>query len=192
MSPASSFKTKSPYYLGCPVWSCPDWIGTVLSDKTKPKDLLKNYAKIFNTVEGNSTFYALPPMANIERWMAEAGSNFKFCLKFPKTISHDRRLMGAHLETIDFLKIVEALQDGNRLGTCFLQLPPSFNSNNIHILEAYLKNLPQDFAYAVEPRHISFFDEGENEKRFDDLLAEVKVDKVIFDSRPLFSLKKKG
>lgn len=99
--------------------------------------------------------------------------------------------MAAHLETLDFLKLLEALQDGNRLGTCFLQLPPSFNINHIHVLEAYLKNLPADFNYAVEARHISFFDNGDNEKRFNDLLTEVKADRVIFDTRPLHSVKEK-
>lgn len=189
MSAPSAFKLKSPYYLGCPVWNCPAWIGTVFKQKTKSKDLLRSYAKIFNTVEGNSTFYALPPSSTIERWMAEAGSHFNFSLKFPKTITHERRLMAAHFETLEFLKILEVLKDGNRLGTCFLQLPPSFNINNIHVLEAYLKNLPADFNYAVEARHISFFDNADNEKRFDDLLRELKTDKVIFDSRPLFSTK---
>ncbi|MCH6256647.1 DUF72 domain-containing protein [Puniceicoccaceae bacterium K14] len=191
MASPSSFKLKSPYFLGCPVWNCPAWISTVFSPKTKSKDLLKNYARIFNAVEGNSTFYAIPQMPTVERWMAETGDNFQFCLKFPKSITHDRRLIGTHQETLEFLKLLEAFQDGNRLGACFLQLSPSFNINNIHVLEAYLKNLPVDFKYAVEPRHISFFDDGDNERTLNELLRDMKVDRVTFDSRPLFSVKEK-
>lgn len=184
-------KQAALYYLGCPVWSYPDWIGPVFPKGTHSKGLLRPYSKFFNTVEGGSLFYALPPMATVERWMAEAGPDFRFAMKFPKVISHERRLMAAHNETNAFLRILETLQDGSRIGPSFLQLPPSFNINSIDVLEAYLKNLPTDFKYAVEFRHISFFDNGDNEKRVDDLLDNLGVDKVIFDSRPLFSTEKK-
>ncbi|MBT6770196.1 MAG: DUF72 domain-containing protein, partial [Opitutales bacterium] len=51
--------TPSHYFIGCPVWSCRDWIGTVFDKQSDPGDLLREYAKRFNTVEGNSIFYAL-------------------------------------------------------------------------------------------------------------------------------------
>ncbi|MEM9159897.1 MAG: DUF72 domain-containing protein [Verrucomicrobiota bacterium] len=176
-----------PYYLGGPVWSCKDWIGTVFHEGADPKSLLREYAKIFNTVEGNTVFYALPPMATVEKWMAESGQGFRFAMKFPKAISHERRLANAGEETRAFFRVLEALKHGDRLGPSFLQLPPSFNSNHFDILENYLKSLPQDFEYAVEARHISFYDESDNEKRLDDLLSNHNINKVAFDSRPLFS-----
>jgi uncharacterized protein YecE (DUF72 family) len=175
------------YFTGCPVWSCRDWIGTVFDRKTEPKDLLREYAKRFNAVEGNSIFYALPPLSTVERWMAESRSGFRFCPKFPKAISHDRRLVQAESETEEFLKILETLQHGNRLGSSFLQLPPSFNAHNFDTLETFLKSLPKDFNYAVEPRHVTWYDKGDNERRLDELLGNLGIDKVIFDSRPLFA-----
>lgn len=176
-----------PYNLGCPGWSNRDWIGTVFHAQTAPKDLLRAYSRIFNSVEGNTLFYALPPSATVERWMAEADDGFRFAPKFPKSISHERRLNGAEEETGAFLKILEALAHGNHLGVSFLQLSPSFNVNALDTLTAYLKRLPRDFKYAVEPRHVSWFDQDENEKRLDDLLENLDMDKVIFDTRPLFS-----
>ncbi len=192
MPPTDSPRLSPPYYLGCPVWSHKEWIGPVFPKGTSTQGLLRPYSKFFNTVEGGSLFYALPPMATVERWMAEAGPEFRFAMKFPKAISHERRLMAAHNETNAFLKILEALRDGGRIGPSFLQLPPSFNINSIDVLEAYLKNLPTDFKYAVEFRHISFFDNGDNEKKADDLLANLGVNKVVFDSRPLFSTDPQG
>ena len=179
--------TPAPYYLGCPVWACRDWIGSVFPSTTDSADLLREYAKRFNAVEGNSFFYALPPMATIEKWMAESGQGFRFCPKFSKAITHERRLTGAEEETAAFLKALETLQHGERLGPSFLQLPPSFNANSLDTLERYLKGLPSEFAYAVEARHVSWFDKGDNERRLDDLLENLGMDKVIFDSRPLFA-----
>ena len=105
MAQTEPTRHTSAYYLGCPIWTEPSWIGPILPSKTNSKTILKAYSKLFNTVEGGSTFYALPPMATIERWMAEAGPNFRFAMKFPKAISHERRLMAAHNETAAFLKI---------------------------------------------------------------------------------------
>ncbi|EDY80561.1 conserved hypothetical protein [Verrucomicrobiia bacterium DG1235] len=178
-----------PYYFGCPAWSNRDWIGKVFRTGTATGDLLREYSRIFNTVEGNTLFYALPPMATVERWMAETTDSFRFAPKFPKAISHERRLSNAGEENSAFFKILEALSHGQKLGVSFLQLPPSFNINNLDTLTSYLKALPKDFSYAVEPRHISWFDEADNEKRLDDLLETHGIDKVVFDTRPLFSSK---
>ena len=179
--------TQMPYHLGCPAWSCRDWIGSVFPASTPQNELLRRYAKLFNSVEGNTFFYALPKQALLEQWMAETPDGFRFAPKFPKAITHEHRLHRADEETKTFLSLLEKLADGNRLGVSFLQLPPSFNIHNFDTLEAYLAKLPQAFAYALEPRHISWFDEGDNEKRLDELLIKQGIDKVIFDSRPLFS-----
>lgn len=176
-----------PYCLGCPAWSTSDWIGTVFHSQTETCNLLREYSRIFNTVEGNTLFYALPPLATVERWMAEAEDGFRFAPKFPKAISHERRLKDAQAETSAFLKVLEALSHGDRLGVSFLQLPPSFNINGLETLSRFLKSLPKEFSFAVEPRHVSWYDQAENEKRLDDLLESHGIDKVIFDTRPLFS-----
>lgn len=178
---------KLPYFLGCPAWSCRDWIGPVFRPQTPASGLLREYSQFFNTVEGNTLFYALPPPATLERWMAESADTFRFAPKFPKAISHERRLSQASKETEAFLKVLDTLAHGDRLGVSFLQLPPSFNINNLDTLESYLKSLPNAFRYAVEPRHVSWYDQAENEQRLDELLAGLAIDKVVFDSRPLFS-----
>ncbi len=119
--------------------------------------------------------------------MAESSEGFRFAPKFPKEISHERRLKECGEETKAFLKILDSLQHGDKLGPAYLQLPPSFNINNFDTLKQYLQSLPSDFEYALEPRHISWFDRGEGEEKLDELLSSIGMDKVIFDSRPLFS-----
>lgn len=119
--------------------------------------------------------------------MAESEEGFKLCPKFPKAISHERRLVQANEDTAAFIKILESLAHGDRLGPSFLQLPPSFNANSYDQLKSFLTELPKDFQYAVEARHVSWYDKGDNEQRLDDLLSELGMDKVIFDSRPLFA-----
>ncbi len=175
-----------PYYLGCPVWVCDAWVGSVYAHKSRSK-WLGDYSRAFNAVEGNSTFYALPKADLVRRWAGEAPDGFRFVLKFPKAVTHDRQLVGAEFETDEFLKLLAILHEADRLGPAMLQLPPFFGGTQLVQLEAFLKRLPREFSYACEVRHSDFFAEGAAEHTFDALLAEHGVDRVLFDSRPLFS-----
>ena len=181
----SASQTKG-FHLGCPVWACPDWVGALFSTKDRKK-WLGEYSSVFGTVEGNSTFYGLPAMDTVKRWADSSCDGFRFCLKFPKAISHDRRLIDAEVETGLFLDILKVLAEAERLGPSFLQLPPTFSVVEMDRLMSYLQTLPSEFPYAVEVRHEDFFDQGAKEKAFDEMLRELKIDRVLFDSRPLFS-----
>lgn len=181
----SDSQTKR-YRLGCPVWACSDWVGTLFSTKDRKK-WLSEYSSVFGTVEGNSTFYGLPAIDTVKRWVDSSCDGFRFCLKFPKAISHDRRLIDAEVETGLFLDILKVLAAADRLGPSFLQLPPTFSAVEMSRLMSYLQTLPSEFPYAVEVRHEDFFDHGAKEKAFDEMLRELKIDRVLFDSRPLFS-----
>lgn len=174
-------------YLGCPVWASPQWKGSLFTARAPRSEWLRQYSQVFKTVEGNSTFYGLPQRETIERWGEETSPGFRFALKFPRTISHDARLSGAENETRTFLELLAILAKADRLGPSFLQLPPNFAGAEWSALERYLRRLPREFPYAVEPRHRDFFDQGEWEGRFDALLTELEMDRVMLDSRPLFS-----
>ncbi len=171
------------YYLGCPVWSKKQWVGELFTSDAKPADFLRQYASVFNTVEGNTTFYALPKPASVRRWREETPPHFKFCFKFPKTISHQLRLQDTGQETLTFLNRLAPL--GEKLGPLFVQLPPSFGFDELPALENFLKSLPREFNYAVEARHRDFFNEMAREEKFNDLLRSLGVGRVIFDTRGL-------
>jgi uncharacterized protein YecE (DUF72 family) len=176
---------SSAYYLGCPVWSNRAWVGELFSTDAKAKDFLPQYASVFNTVEGNTTFYGLPKQATVARWRGEAPAGFHFCFKFPRTISHHHHLCHVQAETHEFLQRITPLL--GRLGPLFLQLPPGFDGQSLALLRQYLDSLPADFDYAVEIRHHEFFAKGEVEKSLNRLLHDRGVDRVIFDTRALFS-----
>ncbi|HXH02652.1 MAG TPA: DUF72 domain-containing protein [Candidatus Competibacteraceae bacterium] len=173
------------YFLGCPVWNERRWTGRLFAPDTRPADYLRQYAAIFNSVEGNSTFYGLPRPEAVERWREETPPGFQFCCKFPRTVSHELRLRAAEEETQQFLKLMARLEE--RAGVLFLQLPPDFDGSGLPALAAYLQALPDEFRYAVELRHPDWFDKGECERRLHDLLRNRAMDRVVLDSRALFS-----
>lgn len=141
----------------------------------------------FNTVEGNSTFYGLPSLDTVRRWCEEALPGFRFALKFPRAISHTRQLVNAGDETRAFLSVLETLAASDHLGPSFLQLAPSFSGGQLPALATYLRELPEEFPFAVEVRHSDFFDQGQHETALDELLLRLQIDRAIFDSRALFS-----
>lgn len=169
------------YHLGCPIWSNKDWVGELFSADAKQKDFLPQYASVFNTVEGNTTFYGLPTEKTMARWVEETPEDFRFALKFPRAITHDKRLKNAEEETDTFLHVLETLKD--RVGPSFLQLPPSFGPSDLSTLNDYLGALPYKFPYAVEIRHNAFFTEAEND--LNAILTTHNADRVVFDTRGL-------
>ncbi|MDB5389530.1 MAG: hypothetical protein JWM11_5176 [Planctomycetaceae bacterium] len=184
----NSYVQGGKFYLGCPVWSCAAWAGHFLTDDAKQRDFLTQYSTVFNTVEGNSTFYALPKLDIVRRWAEETPTGFRFALKFPREISHDKQLLRAERETNQFRELLGVLRDADRLGPSFLQLSPTFDKTQFAALESYLRDFVKaDLPLAVEVRHADYFDSGPVESALDELLSELQIDRVIFDSRPLFS-----
>ena len=154
--------------LGCPVWACTAWRGSLFTRRAARDDYLPQYASVFDAVEGNSTFYGLPTEATVVRWHEQVPRHFRFCFKFPQVITHRMLLRYADAETSEFLFLLEPLRD--RLGPLLLQLPPNFGAADLHVLTHYLDGLPGGFPYAVEVRHPEFFDGGAFEAALDDAL----------------------
>lgn len=167
--------------IGCPVWACADWRGRLYTRGAERKDYLAQYAQVFATVEGNSTFYGLPSSAAVARWRDETPDHFRFCFKFPSDITHRAMLRNARADTHAFLKLMSPL--GERLGPFMLQLGPRFGAAHLDQLRAYLRELSTQFQYSVEVRHPDFFDQGANEAALHEVLREHGVDRCLFDTR---------
>jgi uncharacterized protein YecE (DUF72 family) len=73
------------YHLGCPVWACKQWQANLYTRRSDRDQWLDQYSQVFNTVEGNSTFYGLPDPKTVERWAHLTHDGFRFALKFPRT-----------------------------------------------------------------------------------------------------------
>lgn len=178
--------SKLPFRLGCPVWNCAHWPGTVYPAGATKNKWLHWYSQMFNTVEGNSTFYGLPTLDVARRWAGETVDGFRFALKVPRSISHECRLIGCQRERDAFIEFAEVLRAADRLGTSFLQLPPTFGVDQFDTLAAFLQELPSELPWAVELRHHDWFDQAKHEQISNQLLNDVGMDKVLFDSRPLY------
>lgn len=172
-------------YVGCPVWSFKGWVGKFYSNGTKPSEYLFQYARRLTTIEGNTTFYAVPAQKTIENWIENTPETFRFCPKIPKAISHIGRLGDNIDKAIGFVNVMMQLRA--RLGPMFLQLPPRYTPNLVADLEAFLSAWNADVRLAVEVRHPDWY-ESPNDEMLDDLLAHHNMARVTIDTRPIRSL----
>ncbi len=173
------------FYIGCPVWSFKGWVGNFYPPDTKPKDFLREYSRRVTTIEGNTTFYAVPAPKTIESWVTETPDAFRFCPKIPKAISHEGRLVDNIPRAQEFIATMQGL--GERLGPMFLQLPPRFTPEQMPELQAFLAVWPRDVRLAVEVRHLDWFDEPYN-GYLNQLLLGHNMARVTIDTRPIRDL----
>ncbi|MBT5872535.1 MAG: DUF72 domain-containing protein [Candidatus Latescibacteria bacterium] len=178
------------YYAGCPVWGRKDWVGMLFRRGIRTGDYLHEYAGIFNAVEGNTTFYGVPSSETINRWRDAVGPDFRFCFKFPRLISHDQRLNDVDRQVGEFLETIAPL--GQLVGPVMLQLPPSLSGNQMDLLSTFLAKLPGDFRYAVECRHLDYFEDRPHAVTLTELLIEFGIDRVILDARTLHAAPETG
>ena len=186
MADSAPTSPKLGYYLGCPGWGSADGSGVIYPPKAPRTTWLSWYSRSFNSVEGNSSFYSLPTREVFARWAGETVDGFQFCLKIPREISHDARLVGCESLTTALLDRLQLLKDANRLGPSFLQLAPTFSIQEFRALVNYIESWPTELPLAVEVRHADYFDDGQHERALDDLLTKHRVDRCLFDSRCLF------
>ena len=172
-------------YTGCPIWSFKGWVGNFYPKGTKPSEFLREYAKRVTTIEGNTTFYAVPAQKTIEQWVAETPETFRFCPKVPKAISHEGKLMENVERARAFIDIMSQL--GTRLGPMFLQLPPRYSPKLIGDLTAFLAQWPREMRLAVEVRHLDWFDSPHDEA-LNQPLMEYNMARVTIDTRPIRDL----
>ncbi len=151
---------KPKIEIGCQGWNYPDWItkaggNTIFFPRgTKPNEMLGLYAEIFDTIEVDSTFYAIPPTSTIENWYKKTPENFTFSLKMPQEITHIHELR--ELSYIVLENFCEKIRDlKEKLATVLIQMPPSFDGSksNAQTLREFLKQLPKDINFAIEFRH---------------------------------------
>lgn len=174
----------SVLHVGAPMWAHRPWFGRILPRPGRPGEELASYATALNAVEGNTTFYAAPSPATVERWAVQVPEDFWFVLKAPREVTHERRLRDVGGPLRRFLDLVAPL--GDRIGTVTLQLPASFAPADLEVLTAVARRLPSEVRWAVEVRHPGFF-EGDGLEALDDVLGRDGIERVVFDTRVLFA-----
>jgi uncharacterized protein YecE (DUF72 family) len=150
--------TPPELFVGCPIWTNKAWLGSYFPAGIREADYLHHYARQFNSLELNTTHYRIPDAPTVRKWRDAVPPGFRFCPKLPQSISHDRALYNADDLTLTFCRSIRELND--RLGWCFLQLPPTFGPENLSRLERYLLDFPAGVPLAVELRHPSWFSDA--------------------------------
>lgn len=171
------------------MWAHRPW-AVRLFGPTPAGEELAAYATWCSAVEGNTTFYALPRPETVQRWADQAPEGFRFCFKLPRTITHERRLRNADEALEEFCERLSPL--AAQLGPMAVQLPATFGPDDLAALERFVEAVPRSLGrsvlrWGVEVRHRDFEAEGRAERTLNDLLAAHDVDRVLIDTRGLFS-----
>lgn len=169
-------------------YSYKEWVGKFYPERFPAGEMLGYYAGHFPTVEINNSFYRMPSEGMLARWATEVPDPFRFALKAPRRITHEKRLRDAGPDTAEFLRRAAAL--GEKLGPILYQLPP-FLKKDRSLLSDFLSLLPAQPPAAFEFRHSSWLD--------DEIYALLRARGAIFcvaetdeGSAPLVSTSERG
>jgi uncharacterized protein YecE (DUF72 family) len=158
--------------IGTAGWSIP---GTYRPRFGAGESALARYATRFGGVEINSSFHRPHRPETWARWAASVPAGFRFAVKLPKTISHERKLVACEALVSQFLAEVSGL--GEKLAILLLQLPPRLAFDPA-VAESFLAELASASAARLvcEPRHPSWFEEAP-----DALLRRLGIARVAAD-----------
>jgi uncharacterized protein YecE (DUF72 family) len=161
-------------HIGCSGWVYPHWRERFYPRDVPQRAWLDYYAKHFDTVEINNTFYRLPKPSAVEGWVEHSPPGFVFAVKASRYLTHIKRLKTLDPYVDRFYEPLETLVRSEKLGTLLWQFPPNFQRDTDRLSRA-LRELPAG-RHAFEFRHESWF----NNEVYD-LLSEHGVALVIGD-----------
>jgi uncharacterized protein YecE (DUF72 family) len=166
--------------LGTSSWSSNDWVGSFYPLGTPPADYLGEYARHFDTVEVDATFYRTPSASMVKNWRERTPPGFLFAAKIPQVVTHEKVLVNCSAELKEFVSTMELL--GDKLGPLLLQFPyfnkqafPRFE-DFLARLVPFLDQLPTGIRWALEVRNKHWINE-----RFLDVLRNRKVALALID-----------
>ena len=160
--------------VGTSSWSADSWRGPFYPSQAKSGEFLSHYARRFDTVEIDATWYRIPSESMVRKWERDTPEGFVFAAKIPSVITHDKRLVDCQPELLEFLRVMDLL--GPKRGPLVFQFPYDFKPDQFETLEKFLPTLPQGFKFALEIRH-----KGWLTPKFYDLLRNRGIALVLLD-----------
>lgn len=143
--------------IGTSSWSEKSWQGVFYPQGIAPREFIRHYASIYDSVEIDATFYAIPARSTIDGWRERTPEGFQFAAKVPRVITHEKVLSEAQEDIEMFVERMQWL--GDRLGPLLFQFP-YFNKKAFSALEPFLERLdgflatiPAGPRYVVEVRN---------------------------------------
>jgi uncharacterized protein YecE (DUF72 family) len=143
-------------HIGTSGWHYDHWRGPFYPADIRSEQMLDFYARKFQTVEINNSFYHLPSEKTFQAWKDQTPPGFLFAVKANRYITHMKKLKEPEKPLEKFFAHAEAL--GLKLGPVLFQLPPHWGRNRER-LEEFLRALPAGGRYAFEFRDPSWFHE---------------------------------
>jgi uncharacterized protein YecE (DUF72 family) len=146
---------KTRILIGTSGWHYKHWLeGVFYPPGTKGATMFDYYARHFNTVEINNSFYRLPTAKTFDNWRESSPPNFVYAVKASRFITHMKKLKDPQTSSEKFFLVAERLE--KKLGPILFQLPPRWKLN-IERLTEFLEWLPPQHKYAFEFREESWF-----------------------------------
>jgi uncharacterized protein YecE (DUF72 family) len=144
-----------PVRIGCSGWNYVHWRELIYPKGLPPSKWLEHYATLFDTVEVNSTFYRLPRVTAVARWVEQSPPDFLFTIKSSRYLTHIKRLTDLDGGIERFYERIEPLVRSPKMGPVLWQLPGTFRRDDER-LGAALAALPPG-RHCFEFRHESWF-----------------------------------
>lgn len=140
--------------IGTSGWHYKHWLGVFYPEGTSGREMFQIYARHFDTVEINNSFYRLPTANTFDTWRESSPDGFCFAVKASRFITHMKKLKDPESSSAKFFLVAERLE--KKLGPILFQLPPRWRVN-VERLAAFLEVLPKGHKYVVEFRDESWF-----------------------------------
>ena len=142
--------------LGCSGWQYKHWRGDFYPPELPQKQWFAHYARHFDTVEINNSFYRLPAPETFVRWREQAPRPFVYAVKASRFLTHMKKLKDPEEPLCRFFE--NAQQLGPHLGPVLYQLPPGWKLD-LDRFAHFLRALPKGCRHTVEFRETSWYDE---------------------------------
>jgi len=160
-------------HIGTSGWHYRHWRQRFYPAELAPSAWLAYYAREFNGVELNNSFYRLPAETTIRQWVEQTPADFLFAVKASRLITHRRKLHDCDEIMQTFLNRLRGF--GDKLGPILFQLPPRWRVNPER-LQAFLQHLPAEHRFTFE-----FRDPSWHRPEIYDLLSSYQVAFCQFD-----------
>ena len=162
--------------IGTSGWVYEHWRGVFYPEGLPQSGWFGHYARHFDTVEINYTFYRLPEEEDFDNWRAQAPAGFIYAVKASRYLTHMKKLKDPEEPLHNFFERAGRLRE--KLGPVLYQLPPNWRAN-LSRLEHFLSVLPDGPAHVIEFRDQSWLTEDVFR-----LLERHGVSHCIHDMRP--------
>lgn len=174
--------------FGMAQWQHPAWVAWLYSYQGASNRRLQEYSVYFDAVEVGSSFYADLTESQLASWFDQVPDDFRFSFKIPQVVTHqlgvtaEAETLAALSQFCDLLRPFSA-----KLGPTIMQFPEVVSPLYLSRFNALCQAWSLPTSLSLEVRHQQFFNKGRDETDLLRMLAGFHYNKVIMDSRPVFS-----